>query len=403
MALDYHALTEVSSAGYGLPQATTDIVSNTDRRDVSEMLDLLSYADTPFISRIGWGAESAATKIEWLTENLGPGYVAVSSVMGSAGTCLLITTVDNMSLSQTALQLQTGTVLYGYSSTDGEHSLLLVVSTGVTGELTIEVLSTATAFSVGLSTTAADKLYVLGAVANEGSLPRTGNWRSRALASNGFTILRQDVQITGSQAATDFYAINSEEQHQIRMRMLELTRERERQALYSVHVTPRSTTEASLMNGALGFLVSQSGSHIDTSTTTLTENAVNNVIAECWEHGSKNLTWFSALSQARKFTQWDVNRIRMAPRDQRGGGHVAYYMSEAGVEIEIVAMPQVPVNFAFLIDTTKVRMRAKKGRKGIMEKLGKMGDFERYQILSEFTMEMRGYNQGQHGLFTRLA
>jgi len=75
----------------------------------------------------------------------------------------------------------------------------------------------------------------------------------------------------------------------------------------------------------------------------------------------------------------------------------------AGVEIEIVAMPQVPVNFAFLIDTTKVRMRAKKGRKGIMEKLGKMGDFERYQILSEFTMEMRGYNQGQHGLFTRLA
>ena len=93
----------------------------------------------------------------------------------------------------------------------------------------------------------------------------------------------------------------------------------------------------------------------------------------------------------------------MAPRDQRGGGHVAYYMSEAGVEIEIVAMPQVPVNFAFLIDTTKVRMRAKKGRKGIMEKLGKMGDFERYQIVSEFTMEMRGYNQGQHGLFTRLA
>jgi hypothetical protein len=303
----------------------------------------------------------------------------------------------------TAAQLQTGTVLYGYSSTDGEHSLQLVVSTGATGELTIEVLSTATTWSVGLSTTAGDKLYVLGAVANEGSLPRTGNWRARAIASNSFTILRQDVQITGSQAATDFYAISSEETHQIRMRMLELARERERQALYSVYVTPRAADEASLMNGCQGFICSQTGSHVNNSITTLTETAVNNVIAECWEHGSKNLTWFSSLGQARKFTQWDVNRIRMAPRDKRGGGHVAYYMSEAGVEIEVVAMPMVPTNLAFLIDTTKVRMRAKKGRKGIMEKLGKMGDFERYQIISEFSMEMRGYNQGQHGMFTRLS
>lgn len=402
MALDYHALGEVASAGYGAPQATTDIVSNTDRRDVSETLDLLSYSDTPFISRIGWGAEVGATKIEWLTENLGPGYVVVGSAMASDGTSLLITTCDNMSLSQSAMQLQTGTVLYGYSSTDGEHALLLVASTGVTGELTIEVISTVADVTTAISAIAADKLYILGAVANEGSLPRTGNWRTRALASNSFTILRQDVQITGSEAATDFYAIGKEEQHQIRMRMLELTREREKQALYANKVT-RSTTVAGMMNGCLGFLLSQSGDHINITTTTLTESAVNDVIAACWERGSKNLTWFSALSQARKFTQWDVNRIRMAPRDERGGGHVAYYMSEAGVEIEIVAMPTVPTNIAFLIDTTKVRMRAKKGRKGIMEKLGKMGDFERYQIVSEFTLEMRGYNQGQHGLFTRLS
>ena len=39
---------------------------------------------------------------------------------------------------------------------------------------------------------------------------------------------------------------------------------------------------------------------------------------------------------------------------------------------------------------------------GIMEKLGKMGDFDDWQILSEFTMEMRGYNLNQHGMFGRL-
>ncbi len=404
MALDYHALSNaVDTMGGGLPHATTDIVSNTDRRDVSEVLDLFAPSETPFISRIGWGPASSATSIEWLTENLGPGYVVAGSVKASAGTSLQISTVDGLTTAEAARQIQTGTVLYHYSSTDGEHGVMLVVSTGSDGELEIEVLSTATTFSVNTSTTAGDKIYILGALANEGSVPRTGNWRSRALASNGFSIFRQDVQITGSQKATDFYAIGKEDRHQIKMRMKELVREREKSALFSVHVTPRSGTEASLMNGALGFLVGQSGTHIDTSTTTLTETKVNDVVAYLWEHGSNPLTWFSDMTQARKFTQWDVNRIRMEPRDTRGGGHITNYMTESGVEIEIVAMRFVPPNIAFIIDTSKCRMRAKTGRQGFMEKLGKRGDFDEWQIISEATLEMRKYNQGCHGLFTRLS
>jgi hypothetical protein len=38
-----------------------------------------------------------------------------------------------------------------------------------------------------------------------------------------------------------------------------------------------------------------------------------------------------------------------------------------------------------------------------MERLGKRGDFDEWQILSEVSLEMRKYNQGCHGLFTRLA
>lgn len=397
MALDYHAI----SGEAGVPQATTDIVSNTDRRDVSEMLDLFSASDTPFISRIGWGPESGATSIEWLSENLGPGYVVAGSVMASAGTSLQIATVDGLTTAEAARQIQTGTVLYGYSSTDGAHALLLVVSTGTDGELEIEVLSTATTFSENLSTTAGDKLYILGALANEGSKPRTGNWRSRALSSNGFSIFRQDVQITGSQKATDFYAIGKEDRHQMRMRMLELARERHKSSLISVHVTPRSTTEATLMNGALGFLIGQTGDNISTETT-LTETVANDVIAACYEHGATSLTWFSSIAQARKFTQWDRTRIRMEPRDTRGGGHVTNYMSEVGLEVEIVALKFHPTNIALLIDTGKARMRAKKGRKGIMEKLGKRGDFDEWQIISETSMELRKYDMGCHGLFSRL-
>jgi len=401
LPLDYHAIAAATNAG--LPQATTDIVSNTDKRDVSEVLDLFAPAETPFINRVGWGPESAATSIEWLTENIGPGYVVVASGNASTAGSILLTTVDGLSLAEAVKQVQTGTLLYGYASSQGEHSLMIVVSTGSDGEIEVSALTTDSGNSVTISTAAGEKLYVLGALANEGSLPRTGPWRARALASNGFSILREDVQITGSQKATDFYAIGREDSHQIKMRMKSLVRAREKQALYSDAKVTRSTTEPSVMMGAFGYLIAQTGDHIDNSTTALTETAVNDVIAKCWEMGSTNLTWFSDLTQARKFTQWDVARIRMEPRDTRGGGHIAHYMSEAGVEIEIVAMRNVPTNIAFLIDTSKVRMRAKKGRKGFMEKLGKRGDFDDWQMISEFSMEMRKYNQGCHGVFTRLA
>lgn len=402
MALDYHAMsTATDRGGY---QDTISIVSNTDRRDVSEALDLLALADTPFINRIGWGAESGSQQIEWISEDLGPGYVTAGSVMASAGTSLQISTTEGLSTAEAARQLQTGTVLYHYSSTDGEHSIMVLVSVGADGECEIEVLSTATSWSVSTSTVAGDKLYILGAVANEGSLPRTGNFRDRVLNSNGYTILRQDVQITGSEKANDFYAIGREDQHQILMRMKEMQREREKQALYSVHVTPRSSTEASLMNGATGFLASRTAAaEIDSATTVFTENALNTVVSTCWESGAENLTFFGNIDITAKFTRWDKNRIRMQQSDRKGGGLITFYMTESGIELEIVPMRKVPINLAFVIDTSKVSLRAKKGRKGIMQKLGLAGDFEDWQIISEFSLEMKGYNLHQHGMFTRLS
>jgi len=400
MAVDYHAIAAATNRGSA--QATTDIVSLTDKRDVSDMLDLLALSETPFINRIGWGSDSGGTSIEWISEDLGPGYVVVASVAASAGTSLNVGTVEGLTTAQAVRQLQTGTILYHYSSTDGEHSLMALTLVSADGELEFEALSTGTSFSVSTSTIIGDKLHILGAVANEASLPRTGNFRDRVVNSNGFTILRQDVQISGSQKATDMYAIGREDTHQIKMRLKELTREREKQALYGVHVTPRSTTEASLMNGALGFLVGQGGDNISTATS-LIKSEADKVIGAVWESGGTNLTFFGHKDQCAKFTQWDINRIRMAPREGLGGGQVTMYLSEVGVEVEIVPMKKVPKNIAFLVDTSKVRLRAKKGRKGIMEKLGKAGDFEDWQIISEFSMEMQGYNLHQHGLWTRLA
>ena len=46
--------------------------------------------------------------------------------------------------------------------------------------------------------------------------------------------------------------------------------------------------------------------------------------------------------------------------------------------------------------------RVIEGRKMLLEKLAKVGDYERWQMLSEYTMKMLGYEKGYHGMFNQL-
>ena len=403
MASDYWATTS-APANSQIPLSTLDVVSGTEKKDVSDILDLMVVTDTPFINDIGWGSESGGLKVEWISEDIGPGYIKTASVVACAGVSITLACVENLTTTEAAKQIQEGTILYHYSSTDGDHGVYSVASvTTATGTVTLELM-TAVAYGASETTSiaTADKIWILGAVANSGSLPRAEpNVRARAVKENVFTILRQDVSVTGSQQATDMYAIGREDLHQIRLRLKEMQREREKIVLYSGAVA-RTTTQASLLDGAMGFLAATAGNNIDITTTSLTESAVNTVVGHCWENGADQLTFYGPKEQCAKFTQWDKQRIRMAPRDARGGGRITKYMTEVGIEINIQPMRRVPLNIAFVIDPSKCELRAKTGRKAIMEKLGKKGDFDAWQILSEFSFVMRGYQHGQHGLFTRL-
>jgi len=180
---DYFAMS--TAADRGTNQRTTDIVSDTDKRDVSDVLDLLCLADTPFINRIGWGSSFAAQKIEWLSEDLGPGWVSPSVAAPSdAGSFIADSAGLAITTTEAIKQIQTGTILYHYSSTDQDHALYVAAAVAEASITTVALCTHATAASVATSITAGDKVYILGALANEASLPRTGQWRARAIREN---------------------------------------------------------------------------------------------------------------------------------------------------------------------------------------------------------------------------
>lgn len=409
MALDYYGTSTATDRGEfqlaisGAAAAGRNFVADTERRDVSEILDILSLAETPLINAIGWGPDTGALKLEWMTEHLGPGYIITTlGVASGAATSILVSSLEGMTTAEAIKQVMTGAVLYHFSSTDADDCMYLVTSIGSGGGGSVTCSCILSIYGPTTSTAVGDRFYVIGNFANEGSLPRSPQPRDRTLCSNEMTILRQDVAITGSMQKTDMYAINNEESHQILMRLKEMQRERERAALYS-HYRAKTSVVAGMMNGVYGFLFTQVGDHIDATTRNLTETAVNKVVSKIWQNGGRNLSFWGHIDQCALFTRWDKNRIRMRVGDGKGGGHINAYLTEAGITLDIHPMGNVPPNLAFILDTARIKLRAKKGRKAIMEKLGKMGDFTDWQILSEFSMEMKGFNLGQHGLFTRLA
>jgi hypothetical protein len=55
-----------------------------------------------------------------------------------------------------------------------------------------------------------------------------------------------------------------------------------------------------------------------------------------------------------------------------------------------------------VLDANKIKLIPLRGRKFILEKLGKKGDYVEWELISEATMEFKGYTLGQHGMFDAL-
>lgn len=395
MAVDSHA---ISTAVYH--DTTADIGASTNRRDVSDMLDLWAHKDTPFLNKLSWGAETGALNIEWVSEHLGFGYLVPACEATTASATTIIGSSGLSTAAKALLQITTGTLLFGYNSAASEYALLWVNSIGSSNSIAYDFIAITTCTSLTVST--AEKLYIIGSVANEGSAPRSDRSRSRAVITNAMAILREDVAITGSMAATDFYAVEDETKHQISMRLMEMQRHREMLILFSKSAT-RSSTVAGLFDGAFGYLESKSGQNwVKDSSQDFTEATVNDMAAELYDNGGNPNVLVGSVEQLRKFTAWDRSKVRTNPDAKLGGHFVTRYLTDVGFEVELLMMRKFPPNICFMLDTDKISLRAKKGRKLILEKLGKEGDRDKWQMISEFTVEFRGYDKGQQGMWSKL-
>ena len=250
--------------------------------------------------------------------------------------------------------------------------------------------------------TDAATLFIVGDAVPEGSSPRQDSTRPRNIASNKTQIFRQDVRMTGTRMATQMYAVANELRKQIELRTMEYKRSLERTAILGFK-DAGSSAETQMMGGIYYYLKGESGTHIDSTNTSLTESVLNNIIKGVMEKGGTPDTLLVGFDRQQDLSAWDVAKKRTRPDTRIAGYYVTQYLSDLGCVVDILVSRWVPKNLAFVLEKNKIKLRAMQGRKFILEKLGKKGDYTEYQLISEVSMEFNGYNLGQHGMASALS
>jgi hypothetical protein len=386
---------------------TFDITSNTDVRDVSSVLDAVYVADTPFLNRVGWGGAVKNKVHEWITDSIGYGYLILSNAgtVASNASTMIFGSSGCGAVSTAIRQIHTGTVLkYNNQSTDLGYSV--VEDFSLTGTVWFTPFS---GTSTSATITDAATFFIVGNAVKEGSEPRKDSTRPRQICSNKTQIFREDVRMTGTRQAIEMYGVPNELRKQIGLRTKEYKRQVERSMILGFKETgvvaagAAGATETQMMGGIYDFLRTQSGSHIDNTTTTLTETKINDVAQAVYDFGGEPNTLLLGPKQARVIPTLERARVRVEQDSKIAGFYVNKYMTDLGVEMSILISRWVPKKFAFVLDANKIKMMPLRGRKFNLEKIGKKGDYVEWELISEITMEFRGYTLGQHGMFTLLS
>jgi hypothetical protein len=137
------------------------------------------------------------------------------------------------------------------------------------------------------------------------------------------------------------------------------------------------------------------------SGTDLDEEKLNTALRLIWERSSGQVDLIVVNGyQKRVISQFGAQARAYAADDPRFTSQVAVYESDFGVQ-RVVLSRWVPRDAVLLLDSGRLSVMPLAGRSFHYRPLAATGDFEKGQVLGEYTLEMR--NEAAHGLIRGLA
>ena len=372
-------------------QAASFDQSAVYKLDLSEVLSAILLDDTDFVSTIGISNEAATqTKHSWVEDALN-----ATTALQSGGTA-----------AQMALGTTTGTVLRLSAShitrskiTAG--TLLKDQLSGKTEVIQVTAVSgTSATVTRGYGATSAQTHAAAATweiIANprpQGMAGPSDESTTRSLAYNFTQIFSKGVKITGTAQSIDHAGISSEDDYQIDLRLRELKRELDRTCIMGVRApNDVGASTYGTMGGAIDFVGFIGAGNVDGTAQTLTPSVLNAAAKKVFNQGGMPDLVVVGGTQKQKIAAFDQEFRRSTLDARRAGYTVEEFVTDLGWNLRVVVDRWVPNDVMLVLDSSRIKILPLKGRAFFLEKLGKTGDSNDWQIVGEYTMEVRNASQ----------
>ena len=366
----------------GMIQTVTDETNII--RDVSEVIDFLSPFDTPFLNLVGRDSlhfPCTQVKHEWLEDELmgRSGTLGAAYVAGS-GTLEVSTDEGKFLVPDDIIQVEEGANRIVFRVTGGAPAIDVLTVTRIGG-------STDTAFSSG------SYWEKVSHAAQEGGEARADMTKTEIGNPYNYTQIYKDwAYVSGTMRVIRRYGYVSERAYQEEKLMRRLGIDLEKDTMYQVRSyskgPPRRSTAGGLAHYVLfpGITNSEAEVH-DAAAAAITENMLNDVLQVMWDNGgSPNIIVVNGTNK-RYLTSWATPRIRTAQEERTAGASIGVYESDFGV-LDILLHRWIRPEHVIIGARQHIGVGPLEGRQFSSRLLPRTGDYDRYEILGEYTKEV---------------
>lgn len=351
--------------------------------DVSDLVTLNSPRETPFLDFIGNPERPVTqTKHEWLEDSLN----AYSD-----------TAAEAMDASETGLDVTDGTKFLAGDIIMQDYELMSVSSISTNTLTVVRGYGSSTAATHSDATT----VYIVARPALEGGDAPTAANTNRSRLSNYTQIFTRAVDVSGTVNSSSQIGGFKEYEHQKEVRLIECMRELELSTINGSKAssTPQgSDTVRRTMQGLKYFCSTNVN---NASSATLTESLWRGYLRSAWDNGAQDMDFalvpafqkslISGFKQAA--TRWDEGAKKHSVVTD-------FYESDFGT-IKLILCRWLHPSQIIIGSSKNIQVMPLQGRSFFHKPLAQSGDYEKGQVIGEYTMEVR--NEASHALIHTLA
>ncbi len=366
-------------------QAASFDQSAVYKLDLSDILSSILLDDTDFLSTIGISGDAATqTKHSWVEDALNATTI-LQSGGSSAQQALGTTSGTNIRFSASMMgRITAGTLLKDRLS--GKTEVIMVTAVSGTSA-TVTRGYGATSAQVH----AAAALYDI--IANprpQGMAGPKDESTTRSLKFNFTQIFSKGVKITGTANAIEHAGVSKEDAYQIDLRMRELKREMDRTAIMGVRAgADVDASTYGTMGGIIDYVGFIGAGNVNGTAETLTPSVLNAMAKQVYDDGGMPDILVVGGLQKQKISTFDQEFRRSTLDSRRAGYTVEEFVTDLGWNLRVVVDRWVPSDVALVLDSSKIKIMPLQSRAMFLEKLAKTGDSNDWQIIGEYTMEVR--------------